>query len=247
MEVLVIRRILKSSALKCLVPLVLGIACGVLAQQPAAGPGAGQGKGQGKGKGKGAARPPLFFREEWKQSATGGEHAVNPAEAVSNPNLELKVYGDAKNLLETGAAGDDTNPIHLWTGTCTTTCAATLRDKNNFVDLTGLARIRWVTKVSGLQKVHPIIKLADGTWLVGDHGDGSTADWIENEFAVADVRWMPLDIEKVVTKGGTFVANPDLSKVDEIGFTDLMPGSGHGPGGWSDVGKIEVYGKPVPR
>ena len=38
-----------------------------------------------------------------------------------------------------------------------------------------------------------------------------------------------------------------VSKVDEIGFTDLLPGSGHGPGGWSDVGRIEVYGKPVKR
>jgi hypothetical protein len=39
----------------------------------------------------------------------------------------------------------------------------------------------------------------------------------------------------------------NLSKVDEIGFADLTPGSGHGQGGYSDVGRIEVYGKPVPR
>jgi len=38
----------------------------------------------------------------------------------------------------------------------------------------------------------------------------------------------------------------NLSKVDEIGFVDLTPGSGHGQGGYSDVGWIEVYGKPVP-
>lgn len=234
-------RILKVSAY--VVPLAFGIVLGVYAQQPAA-PG-GQEKGKGA-KGKGPARPALFFREEWKQTATGGEHAANPADAVSNPNLELKLYGDGKDLLETGAAGDESNPIHLWTGTCATTCAATLRDKNNFVDLTGLARIRWVTKTSGFQKVHPVVKLANGTMLVGDHADGSTTDWQENEFNVADVHWMTLDPEKVVTKGN-IVANPDLSKVDEVGFTDLMPGSGHGPGGWSDVGKIEVYGKAVPR
>ena len=40
---------------------------------------------------------------------------------------------------------------------------------------------------------------------------------------------------------------PDLSKVDEIGFADLMPGSGHGPGGWINVSRIEVYGKPIKR
>jgi hypothetical protein len=28
---------------------------------------------------------------------------------------------------------------------------------------------------------------------------------------------------------------------------DLIPGSGHGQGGWSDVARFEVYGRPVPR
>ena len=46
---------------------------------------------------------------------------------------------------------------------------------------------------------------------------------------------------------GTIVPNPDLSKVDEVGFVDLMPSSGHGQGGWSDVAQIEVYGRPVAR
>jgi len=44
-----------------------------------------------------------------------------------------------------------------------------------------------------------------------------------------------------------WITNPDLSRVDEVGFVDLMPGSGHGNGGWSDLAWIEVYGKPVPR
>src|SRR5215471_21149130 len=43
------------------------------------------------------------------------------------------------------------------------------------------------------------------------------------------------------------VSQTDLSKVDEIGFVDLTPGSGHGLGGFSDVGWIEVYGKPIKR
>ena len=46
---------------------------------------------------------------------------------------------------------------------------------------------------------------------------------------------------------GDWVANPDLSKVDEIGFADLMASSGHGQGGWADLGEIEVYGKAVKR
>jgi hypothetical protein len=38
-----------------------------------------------------------------------------------------------------------------------------------------------------------------------------------------------------------------LSRVDEVGFADLMPGSGHGWGGFVNVARIAVYGKPVPR
>ena len=41
--------------------------------------------------------------------------------------------------------------------------------------------------------------------------------------------------------------SPDLSRVDEVGFADLLPGSGHGWGGFVNVGRIEVYGKPVAR
>jgi hypothetical protein len=39
----------------------------------------------------------------------------------------------------------------------------------------------------------------------------------------------------------------DLSKVDEVGFADLMPGSGHGAGGYVNVSTFEVYGRPVKR
>ena len=110
----------------------------------------------------------------------------------------------------------------------------------------GLARIRLVTKTSGFHQVRPLIKTAEGLWLVGDRTDGSLTDWIESEFSVSDVRWLRVDPTRMVTSG-TWINNPDLSKVDEIGFADLMPSSGHGPGGWSDVGKIEVFAKSVPR
>jgi hypothetical protein len=193
-----------------------------------------------------ARRPALFFKEEWKQNEKNDEHPATQ-ESVGNPNLELRMYGPGKDLLLTGRAGDDNNPIHLWSGMCTSPCAATLRDKTSFGDLTGLARIRWNTKMSGFHQIRPVVKLADGTWLIGDRAEGSsTRDWIVSEFNTADLRWLRLDIARVVTTGN-FVDKVDLSKVDEIGFADLMPGSGHGPGGWVDVAQIEVYAKPVPR
>lgn len=209
----------------------------VCAQEPAQQPGVRPGERSG-------ARTPLFFRETWK--TVKGEHALSQDE-VSNPNLELKLYGPTANQVQTlGNADDPSNPPHIWTGLCTAPVAVALRDKENMVDLTGLARIRWETKVSGFHKIRPAIKLADGTWLVGDQETGSTLDWHDTELSIAEVHWLKLDVNKMVTKGN-FVEHPDLSKVDEVGFADLMPSSGHGPGGWSDVATFEVYGKSVKR
>ena len=148
------------------------------------------------------------------------------------------------------AAGQRTDPPNLWTGVCHTAVAATLRHKTSYVDLTGLARIRWVTRVSGFHVVRPVVKLADGNWFVGDYGEGGASAnstlFLESEFAVSSVRWRSLDISRVVTTGQAW-ATPDLSRVDEVGFADLLPGSGHGWGGFVNVARIEVYGKPVAR
>ena len=230
--------------------LVLGVvvfyAVANAQQAPAAGGRQGGGARQGGAAAAGggrATRPPVFLKEEWKQNAANDEHPVSQ-ESIGNSNLELKLYG--KEILLTGRSGDENNPTHVWTGTCAGPCAVALRDKTNFADLSGLARIRWNTKTSGFHQVRPALKLADGTWVVGDRADGSTRDWLFTEFNLADVRWLRLDIERVVTTGN-ILPNVDLSKVDEIGFADLMPGSGHGAGGWVDVAQIEVYGKPVAR
>jgi len=249
------------SALKLAV--LTGTVSALLAQQPAGEPqagAAGQGGGRGgrgggggqaapggaaRGGGAPAGRVPLFFKEEWS-NPTGAEQALTQ-QGVANANLELKLYGPSgKEILINGSPTNETNLPHPWTGMCTSPCGLTLRDKTRFVDLTGLARIKWVTKMSGFHQIRPIVKLADGTLLVGDFADGSPVDWMEREFSLSGMRWVRLDPERAVTTGN-FVTNPDLSKVDEVGFIDLMPGSGHGQGGWADVAKFEVYGKPVPR
>jgi hypothetical protein len=148
-------------------------------------------------------------------------------------------------------AGQPSDPPNLWTGVCQTAVAATLRHRESFVNLTGLARIRWVTRTSGFHVVRPVVKRADGTWLVGDYGDGAHTTnsglFVESEFAIANVRWLPLDITRVVTRGDRWVEKPDLNRVDEVCFADLLPGSGHGWGGFVNVARIEVYGTPVRR
>ncbi len=195
--------------------------------------------------------PPLFFDENWKQPTVPVspiDHAW-PAtpEDVSNGNLTLHFYGaDAGKLLLSGRHEIDINPLNFWNGICNSPIAVTLRDKENYVDLTGLAKIRWVTRVSGFHTVRPVVKLADGTYLVGSIGSGERADFDESEVSIAEVRWIKLDIHRVVTVGN-FVENPDLSKVDEVGYADLLPGSGHGDGGWVNVGHVQIYGKPVKR
>jgi hypothetical protein len=193
---------------------------------------------------------PVFFVEEWKQPTTpGDDHGAWPIAptAVSNPNLELKLYGgSSKEIQLSGILHSPTNPLNLWTGMTTSPVAAALRERGNYVDLTGRAKMRWVTRTSGFHDVRPIVKLADGTWLVGDRPSGSWADFNQSEVSFSEVRWIKLDIDRVVTTG-RWVEKVDLSRVDEVGFADLMPGSGHGPGGWVNVGRIEVHGRPVKR
>ena len=199
--------------------------------------------------------PPLFLSEGFHRDHPSHAQAAIELSNVASPNLELKVYGpDAKDLTISGM-GVPNDLINLWSGMTTEPTAATLRDKANYVDLSGRAKIRWVVRTSGFHVVRPVLKLADGTLLVGDRGDASPMLFNEIEFSIADLRWVKLDPERVVTRGGSgktgqaaiWYENPDLTKVDEVGFVDLMPGSGHGVGGYVNVAHIEVYGVPVKR
>jgi hypothetical protein len=197
-------------------------------------------------------RPALFFSESWRPLPTPpDDHGAWPASqgGVSDPNLELTLYGTSGKEIQLVAGPGTSNvvPNNLWTGTTTSPSAAALRDRRRMVDLSApLAKIRWVVRTSGFHQAWPIVKLADGTWLVGDRPSGLQADFNESEVTPSDLRWLKLDIARVVTVG-TWIDHPDLTKVDAVGFADLMPGSGHGAGGYINVGRIAVYGTPVPR
>ena len=78
---------------------------------------------------------------------------------------------------------------------------------------------------------------------MSDYAEGPTVDWHESEFAIAGIRRRRMNIETIVE--GAWVEKPDLSKVDEIGWTELAPGGGTPAS--SRVDWIEVYGKPVKR
>jgi hypothetical protein len=198
---------------------------------------------------------PLFFSESWRRPSAGPVEASVTQSNVAGQNLELELFGlDAKDLEISGEPGPD-NYLNVWSGLSKEPFVVLLKDKSRYVDLTGpAARIRWRIRTAGFHAVRPAIQLADGTILVGDHADSSTI-FAEREFAIADIRWLPLDPNRVVTmvvkgshgQAGAWYPNPDLSKVDAVGWVDLMPGSGHGFSGWINMATIEVYGKPVGR
>ena len=188
-----------------------------------------------------AGRPGLFFREDFKE--TPAETPATQAH-IANPNLVLALYGPGKEGVKKShheKPADD--PYYIWTGTCAGNCAVTLRHKGSFVDLTGQAKLRWRSKQAGFRFLRIVLKLADGKWLVSDQYDDASGDWRVREFNFSDIRWRRLDI-KTVTEGA-WEPKPDLGKVDEIGFTDLM--SGGQSAACSRVDWIEVDGRPVKR
>ena len=78
---------------------------------------------------------------------------------------------------------------------------------------------------------------------VGDQADPAADNWRVREFDLGQMKWRVLDMGKVVE--GKPAPNPDLSRVEEIGFTDLMPGGGTPAS--SRLDWIEVHGRAVPR
>ena len=186
-------------------------------------------------------RPSLFFREDWKE--TPPETPVNQ-QHVSNSELILGLYGGAiEDMRKSNHDHPSDDPFYVWSGLCPGNWALTLKSTETFVDLSEFAKIRWRSKQSGFRCLHLILKLADGNWLVSDRCDGYSGDWRMHEFNISDINWYSLDMETITEKNP--VINPDLSRVDEVGFTDMMAGGSSDA--CSRVDWIEVYGKAVEK
>ncbi len=166
-------------------------------------------------------RPGVFFREDFKE--TPAATPVTQAH-IANPDLVMTLYGPGKDSLKKSnhdKPADD--PFYIWSGLCQDNWAVTLKHKSGSVDLSRLGKIKWRSKQSGYRNLHVILKLADGTWLVSQPLDPASTDWRVREFNISDLTWMSLDIESVAEIKP--VMNPDLTKVAEIGWTDLMKGN----------------------
>ena len=184
------------------------------------------------------SQPKLFFREDWKEIAA----ALPVTQAhVANKDLILTLYGPASNAIKKSNHPEIPNdPFYIWSGECRGNWALGLRHQSKMVDLTS-GKINFRSRQSGFRQLRIILKLADGNWIVSDQHAGFTEDWTETGFKIADLRWRKLNIENITE--GPWVKNPDLSKVAEIGFTDLMAGGGTPAS--SRLDWIEVYGTAV--
>ena len=208
----------------------------------------------GQGRGPVPRIPELLFQLALKNDA---RQALTQT-SVTTPNVDLQTYGDGSNIVL--ATGNGPQLPRLFFGLCQKPCGFTLRDRNSIYDLRGTASVKFTTIVSGFHRVRPLIKLTDGTLLIGDQAEGSTADYHQYQISFSDCRWLRLDPARGVTLGGSWV-DPDLSKVDEVGLFDVLPGSGAWTaaglavekqppppaGGWIAISSFELWGQREAR
>src|SRR5438876_7658058 len=118
-----------------------------------------------------AVRPPLLFREDWRlpkhEGAATDENTRFMPEVVTNERLEAKLYGTGSAPVR---AAEHEGRIDLWTGLATSPVVLTLRDKRSYLDLTGLARLRWIVRTNAIHTLYPVVKLSDGTLVIVSRG-----------------------------------------------------------------------------
>lgn len=184
----------------------------------------------------------LFFREDWKE--TPAELPLGQSH-VAGADLVVTLYGPGLHgVKKSNHPNIPNDPYYVWSGACPGNWAVTLKHKVRDVDLAGPgARIRWRSKQAGFRQLRIILKTAAGEWLVSEGSDGPSEAWRVHEFTLRGMGWRTLDISRVTE--ARKASSPDLSRIREVGFTDLMPG------GLSDACSrldwVEVYGRPVPR
>lgn len=227
--------------------------------------GAPAGRGQGGGGGLGRAadgiplngmpaegvpKPPLLFREAWNDKPIAQPITQ---EHLGNQHLNLHLYGDSANIRKS----NHEPYYYTYTGETRSNWALTVSDKTRYLNFLPLGKVRLDSKQSGWRALHVVIKTADGSYFVSEEGAGETVDWALTEWHLRDLHWRALVVNLANAParwGGappvqpivaSAPARPDLSRVDEVGFSDLMPG-GLIPN-TSRIRWFEVYTDWVPR
>jgi len=194
----------------------------------------------------------LIFEEHWTNAAL-----TQPMkqENLGNQDLRLHLYGDIDGIRKTQHPTED----YIYTGETRNNWMITVSDPNNYFDLRVPGKMMLRTRNTGYRQTHIVIKTADGKWYACEEGSGESSAWMNRDYILADLHWRNLTMVDAPTSANpnrkpdparavivpTSIATPDLSKVDEIGFSDLMPG-GFIPA-TTRLNSWAVYGKKVPR
>ncbi len=195
---------------------------------------------------------PLLFEEKW----TRAPQAQPMTQAnLGNQNLTLHLYGDVEGIRKTYHPTED----YTYTGETRTNWALTVSDPKFLWDLTGSGKMMLRTRNSGYRFLHIVIKTADGRYFVSEESSGESSAWMNVEYVLSDLHWRSLLMTDTPTNASNkrapdpklvpiipqAKASPDLGKVEEVGFSDLMPG------GWipstSRVNAFALYGKKISR
>jgi hypothetical protein len=212
----------------------------------------GQGRGRGGFTGAPANPATLLFREAWTRAPMAQPMTQ---ENLGNQHLRLHIYGNPDEIRKTFHPDED----YTYTGETTTNWALTVSDPKAHWDLAGDGRVRVRTRNSGYRFLHVVIRTADGAYFVSEQGAGESTAWIDTDFILSNLTWRNLLMTDTPTNASnrrspdpkrvpivpTSRATPDLTRVAEVGFSDLMAG------GWipatSRVQAFELWGKAVPR
>lgn len=144
---------------------------------------------------------------------------------------------------------------YTYSGETRTNWALTVSDPKNIWDLAGAGKLMLRTRNSGYCFTHLVIKTADGKYFASEEGPGESSVWMNVEYVFSDLHWRSLLMTDTPTNASNrrapdpklapiipqARATPDLTHVQEVGFSDLMPG------GWipstTRVNALALYGK----
>jgi hypothetical protein len=207
------------------------------------------------------ADPTLLFREDWAETPWA---LPITQEHVANPALELYLYGGAVDFLKKSHHDNIVNdPFYVWSGEIreSDVWGATLGFKDGTaVDLSGDASLTWRTRQSGDHSMRIILRTLGGSWLVSEAVDPATPDWQITTHIFSNLSWKTLDADRIdfinavdfPEPNGIDDANavelpePDLTKIVEVGFTDMKAGAGSPQSSRVDWMEVWGYARPAP-
>ena len=193
----------------------------------------------------------LIFEEHWTRAPMA--QPITQAN-LGNQDLMLHLYGDQQVRKAYHPTED-----YTYSGETKTNWALTVSDPKNYWDLSGTAKMMLRTRNSGWRFTHIVIKTTDGKYYASEEGSGESSSWMNVEYILSDLHWRSLLMTDTPTNASNqrkpdpslvpiipqAKATPNLTKVEEVGFSDLMPG------GWipatTRVNAFALYGKKVPR